>query len=67
MKELSVSEKKALQLTAEGYKNKDIAIQMQSNEKTISMYLRRVRKKLNIPLDKNTYFLVAKAKELEVI
>ncbi|MFD2724702.1 LuxR C-terminal-related transcriptional regulator [Hyunsoonleella rubra] len=70
MKKLSKNEQLALNLTAKGLKNKDIAKQMTDkngnplNEKTISTYMRRVRQKLDIPLDKNTYFVVTKAVEL---
>eukprot|EP01023_Acetabularia_acetabulum_P061711 TRINITY_DN74968_c0_g1_i1.p1 TRINITY_DN74968_c0_g1~~TRINITY_DN74968_c0_g1_i1.p1 ORF type:complete len:134 (-),score=8.38 TRINITY_DN74968_c0_g1_i1:30-431(-) len=61
LKKLSTNEKKALELTAKGFKNKDIAKQMtdrngnQLSEKTISTYIRRVRSKLGISLDKKMF------------
>lgn len=73
MKRLSKNEKIALELAAKGLKNREIAKIMTDrngnplSEKTVSTYIRRVRSKLEISLDKNTYFLVKAAIMKEII
>lgn len=70
MKKLSKNEQLALILMAQGFKNREIAKQIISkkgvplSEKTVSTYLMRAKQKMNIPLDKNTYFVVCRAIEL---
>lgn len=73
MKRLSKNEQQVLNLMAEGFKNKEIAQIMKSrkgeslSEKTISEYSQRIRRKLKIPADKNQYFLVTEAKNLNLV
>ncbi|MFS4482050.1 helix-turn-helix domain-containing protein [Hyunsoonleella sp. 2307UL5-6] len=73
MKRLSKNEKIALELAAKGLKNREIAKIMTDrngnplSEKTVSTYIRRVRSKLEVSLDKNTYFLVKAAIMKEII
>lgn len=63
MKKLSRRETQVLNLLKEGNKNKAIANALTVNEKTISTYILRLRKKIGVEVHKNTYFLVTQARK----
>ncbi len=64
---LSKRELVVLELLKLGMKNREIAKEIEVNEKTVSTYILRVRKKLNVDKKYNVYYLVSKALELELI
>jgi len=64
---LSKRELVVLELLKAGMKNREIAKEIEVNEKTVSTYILRVRKKLNVDKKYNVYYLVSKALELELI
>ncbi|TYB78244.1 response regulator [Bizionia myxarmorum] len=62
-KKLSTREIEVLKLLASGRKNKEIAIELDINEKTVSTYKARLMKKLNVS---NIVDLISRAKLLEL-
>ncbi len=66
-RKLSKRELVVLELLKLGMKNREIAKEIEVNEKTVSTYILRVRKKLNVDKKYNVYYLVSKALELELI
>lgn len=62
-KKLSTREIEVLKLLASGRKNKEIAIELAINEKTVSTYKARLMKKLNVT---NIVDLISRAKLLEL-
>lgn len=62
-KKLSTREIEVLKLLASGRKNKEIAIELDINEKTVSTYKARLMKKLNVT---NIVDLISRAKLLEL-
>lgn len=63
-KRLSTREVEVLKLLSSGKKNKDIALELQINEKTVSTYKARLFKKLNIT---NVVDLISQAKQLDLL
>lgn len=64
---LSKRESVVLELLKAGMKNKEIAKKIGVNEKTISTYILRTRKKLGVDNKYNVYYLVNKAIEKGVV
>lgn len=62
-KKLSMREIEVLKLLASGRKNKEIALELDINEKTVSTYKARLMKKLNVG---NIVDLISRAKLLEL-
>jgi DNA-binding NarL/FixJ family response regulator len=62
-KRLSTREVEVLKLLSSGKKNKEIAEELQINEKTVSTYKARLYKKLNVT---NLVDLISQAKQLEL-
>jgi len=62
-KKLSTREIEVLKLLASGRKNKEIALELDINEKTVSTYKARLMKKLNVG---NIVDLISRAKLLEL-
>ncbi len=62
-KKLSMREIEVLKLLASGRKNKQIALELDINEKTVSTYKARLMKKLNVS---NIVDLISRAKLLEL-
>ncbi len=62
-KKLSTREIEVLKLLASGRKNKEIALELNINEKTVSTYKARLMKKLNVG---NIVDLISRAKLLEL-
>ena len=72
-KKLSKHELQYLQLLSEGFKNRDIALQIftkngePSNEKTIGTYKSRCKQKLHLDINVNEYIIVRTAIELNLV
>lgn len=62
-RKLSTREVEVLKLLASGKRNKDVAIGLNLNEKTVSTYKARLMKKLNVD---NMVDLLQQAKALEL-
>jgi len=62
-KKLSTREIEVLKLLSSGRKNKEIAIELEINEKTVSTYKARLLKKLNVT---NIVDLINQARHLEI-
>jgi len=62
-KKLSTREVEVLKLLASGRRNKEIAVELEINEKTVSTYRARLMKKLNVT---NLVDLIKQAKGLEL-
>lgn len=67
MKKLSKKETATLKNLKAGLRNREIALAMEVSEKTISTYSLRIRKKLDLDNNANTYLIVATAIEKGVI
>ncbi len=67
IKKLSTQEITVLELIQKGFKNKEISNTMGLNEKTVSTYLLRVKRKLGVPNNRNSHFLVRRAIELGIV
>ena len=55
---LSTREEQVMKMLVDGAKNRDIALELGIDQKTISTYINRIRAKLNIDRDVNVYVLV---------
>ena len=55
---LSQREEQVMKMLVDGAKNRDIALELGIDQKTISTYINRIRVKLNIDSDVNVYVLV---------
>ena len=62
---LSKRENETLNLLKKGFKNKRIAQELNLNERTISAYISKIKKKFKIDLEMNIYFLVCKGLQIE--
>ncbi|WP_157209176.1 response regulator transcription factor [Mariniflexile maritimum] len=67
IKKLSKRELAVLKLIQKGYKNKTISKELGLNEKTVSTYVARIKKKLNVPLGYNSHYMVSKAVKLKIL
>jgi DNA-binding NarL/FixJ family response regulator len=57
-KELSIREKEIISLMQRGFKNKNIASILYLKEKTVSTYIKRIKEKLGLDSDSNSYITV---------
>lgn len=55
---LSKRELEIALLLKEGAKNRDIALKLEIDQKTVSTYITRIRKKVGLSQDVNTYIIV---------
>lgn len=66
-KKLSKREYEVLNLVSKGYKNKHIANELNINQKTIGTYMLRLKTKLGLRNDQNSFFVVVRAVELGIL
>jgi DNA-binding NarL/FixJ family response regulator len=58
-KKLSTREEQIVGMMSKGFSNKEIAIQLELDSKTISTYVQRIRIKLGLERNCNAYIIVA--------
>lgn len=63
VKNLSERENQVFNLIKKGMLNKQISVELEIDQKTVSTYVTRIKNKLNVPLDCNAHLFVTLAEK----
>ncbi|WP_339918208.1 helix-turn-helix domain-containing protein [Yeosuana marina] len=64
---LSKLELVVLKFIQKGYKNKTISKELGLNEKTVSTFVARIKKKMDVTSGYNSHYIVSKAVKLKIL